>query len=224
MKSILYPNNLDSEYKNITSKTKITLEAVEKCFSENKWKIKDYDMGSTLEMISVKNNGYEKLYILEKSINKLKKLLNDINNKYQTIKKAKIKLDGLVENKSADSTEQKKNLMNLLHIIESIKENDKIQNLEHYFIDINNINLETNLLIENVQNSLNQLMKLKEDEKKKNTLINEIKSKMDNINEKLKHMYDIIYINDIINNTVLEIEKLFDENSLVLNDYITKKK
>lgn len=171
-----------------------------------------------------KNNGYEKLYILEKSINKLKKLLNDINNKYQTIKKAKIKLDGLVENKSADSTEQKKNLMNLLHIIESIKENDKIQNLEHYFIDINNINLETNLLIENVQNSLNQLMKLKEDEKKKNTLINEIKSKMDNINEKLKHMYDIIYINDIINNTVLEIEKLFDENSLVLNDYIAKKK
>lgn len=224
MKSILYPNNLDSEYKNITSKTKITLEAAEKCFSENKWKIKDYDMGSTLEMISVKNNGYEKLYILEKSINKLKKLLNDINNIYQTIKKAKIKLDGLVENKSADSTEQKKNLMNLLHIIESIKENDKIQNLEHYFIDINNINLETNLLIENVQNSLNQLMKLKEDEKKKNTLINEIKSKMDNINEKLKHMYDIIYINDIINNTVLEIEKLFDENSLVLNDYIAKKK
>ncbi|SOV16863.1 reticulocyte binding protein homologue 3, putative [Plasmodium gaboni] len=220
---ILSPNNLDSKYENIRSKANTTLKAAEKCLSENKWKIKDYEMVSTLEMINVKNSGYEKLYILEKSINKLKKLLNDINIKFEIIKDAKIKLGGLDENKSTDINGQKKNIMNLLHIIESIKENDKIQNLEHYFIDINNINSEINLLIENIENSLSQLMKLQEDEDNKNTLIIEIKSKMDSIKEKLKHMYDIIHINDTINNTVLEVEKIIDENSLVLNDYITKK-
>ncbi|SBT47320.1 reticulocyte binding protein 2b, pseudogene [Plasmodium ovale wallikeri] len=211
----------------IVSETKELLKRGEDVYNNNTSLVENLAQYTNSKIVGVKTEYDQKRAQLKDALNKVKQLTTSISNTHNSNTSGKNKINELMNKIIPNITPQDecKNLLDLIKIINDNKSkvSSNVNKIEDNYGKVKELKITIDTLTETIQKLQKELEELIENEKKCNTIKNEVKQKMDYITENVGRIKELISSKEALEEKMQKIEKLISEESLDLIQFSREK-